>query len=115
MGPYILVEIGSEPGSALLDTGASFSAIDISTARDLHLPENEAPHYAVGATGRGQYPRFQVNLGIPLLGFTVTGPIRGLPLTEHGLRWPAIIGRDVLCQYEFAVNGQTGLIRFTKA
>ena len=111
-GPYILVEIGGGPASALLDTGASFSAIDIATARDLQLPEDANYHHAVGATGGGTYPRFQVNLHIPLLRFTVSGPIRGLPLTEHGVRWVAIIGRDVLCQYEFTVNGRTGLIRF---
>ena len=33
---------------------------------------------------------------------------------QQGHPWVAIIGRDVLCQYEFTVNGQTGLIRFTK-
>ena len=34
-GPYILVEIGGGSASALLDTGASFSAIDIATGTRL--------------------------------------------------------------------------------
>ena len=114
-GPPILVEINGEASSALLDTGASFSAIDIATAREMQLEEDAESHRAIGATGRGTYPRFRVDLNIPALEFTVPAPIRGLPLTEQGHRWVAIIGRDVLCQYEFTVNGQTGLIRFASA
>ena len=111
-GPSILVEIGDETGLALLDTGASFSVVDIATAQSLRLPEDEESHHAVGVTGAGTYPQFNVNLHIPLLGVSIPSPIPGLPLKENEHPWVAIIGRDVLCQYEFTVNGQTGLIRF---
>lgn len=113
IGPYIVVAIGGQSGPALLDTGASFSAIDITTARDMQFEEDIEPHHTVGATGGGTYPRFRVDLNIPALEFTVPSPVRGLPLMQQGHPWVAIIGRDVLCQYEFTVNGQTGLIRFT--
>ena len=112
MGPSILVEIEGEPSKALLDTGASFSVIDIETARELNLQRDREEFEVVGATGVGSYPQFRTTLHIPALGFTVPSPIPGLPLMEHGHPWAAIIGRDVICQYEFTVNGQTGLIRF---
>ena len=115
IGPYIAVAIGGQSGPALLDTGASFSAIDITTARDMQSEEDIEPHYTVGATGGGTYPRFWVDLIIPALELTVPSPIRGLPLLQQGHPWVAIIGRDVLCRYEFTVNGQTGLIRFASA
>ena len=115
IGPYILVEIAGELGPALLDTGASFSVIDITTAQDLQLEEDKEPHHVVGATGGGMYPRFLTDLYIPVLGFTIDSPMPSLPLMENDHPWVAIIGRDVICQYEFTVNGQTGLIRFASA
>lgn len=113
MGPSILVEIAGEPGEALLDTGAAFFIIHIETVQDLHLEQDSEGYEVIGATGGGSYPRFQTTLHIPALEFTIHPPIPGLPLLEHGHPWVAIIGRDVLCRYEFSVNGQTGLIRFS--
>lgn len=115
IGAYIIVEVAGVMGSALLDTGAAFSVIDIATAQDLQLEEDLEPFEAVGATGGGTYPRFLTDLHIPALGFTIPSPMPGLPLRENEHPWIAIIGRDVLCQYEFTVNGQTGLIRFVSA
>ena len=111
-GPYIPVTIDGEEGLALLDTGASLSYIDITTARFMQFAEDETTHRVTGATGRGTYPIFRGNLHIPALELTIRSPIPGLPLREQRLPWVAIIGRDVICQYEFTVNGQTGLIRF---
>ena len=112
VGPYILAEFGGEERLALLDTGASFSGIDIAIARELQLAEEEEPHRVIGVTGAGTYPQFRTSLYIPVLHITIPGPMRGLPLRENRQPWAAIIGRDVICQYEFTVNGQTGLIRF---
>ena len=112
MGPYILVAIGGEERLALLDTGASFSGIDIAIARELRFAEEAEPHHVVGATGAGIYPQFRARLYIPVLDIDIPSPVRGLPLRENQQPWSAIIGRDVICQYEFTVNGQTGLIRF---
>lgn len=114
IGPYILVEVAGELGSALLDTGAAFSVIDITTAQDMQLEEDREPYQVIGATGDGTYPRFLADLHIPTLGFTIPSPMPGLPLRDNEHPWIAIIGRDVLCRYEFTVNGQTGLIRFIK-
>lgn len=112
-GPAIEVSVNGRVGVALLDTGASVSSLDITFAEALEL-HISGTHRSTGATGEGSYPNFDAVLFISVLGITVPSPIGGLPLRAHGHPWDAIIGRDVLCQYEFSVNGETGLIRFTK-
>ena len=112
-GPAIEVAVNRKVGVALLDTGASASSLDITFAEALELPVS-GTHRSTGATGEGDYPNFDASLVIPVLGIAVPSPIGGLPLRAHGHPWDAIVGRDVLCQYEFTVNGETGLIRFTK-
>ena len=111
-GPPIIVRIDDVPGLALLDTGASRSVMDITMARAMGLPEDETQGFVAGATGRSAYPQFQADLYIPDLEYTLPSPIQGLPLRENDHPWIATIGRDVICRYEFTVNGQTGLIRF---
>ncbi len=112
-GPYIPVIVAGVEGVALLDTGAYASAIDISLALDLQLP-SRGTHEAIGATGADEYPRFDAALEIPLLETTVAPPLRGLPLQILEHPWIAVIGRDVLCQFELLINGRTGLIRLER-
>ena len=113
-GPYIWVAVAGEEGPGLLDTGAASSAIDIALAKRLRLPVS-GTHETTGVTGTGQYPQFDADLEIPLLETTVSRPLRGLPLIELGHPWDAVIGRDVLCQFEMLINGRTGLIRLEQA
>jgi hypothetical protein len=112
-GPAIEVSVNERTGVALLDTGASVSSVDLTFAQALGLPVS-GTHRSTGATGEGDYPNFDAPLSIPVLDVTVPSPVGGLPLRAHGHPWDAIVGRDILCQYEFTVNGETGLIRFTK-
>ena len=112
-GPAIEVSVNGRVGVALLDTGASVSILDITFAEALELPVS-GTHRSTGATGEGDYPNYDASLLIPVLDITVPAPVGGLPLRAHGHPWDAIIGRDVLCQYEFTVNGETGLIRLTR-
>ena len=112
-GPAIEVSVNGRVGVALLDTGASVSSLDITFAQALELSVSRT-HRSAGATGEGDYPNYDAVLVIPVLGITVPSPIGGLPLRSHGHPWDAIIGRDILSQYEFTVNGETGLIRFTR-
>ena len=112
-GPAIEVSVNGRVGVALLDTGASVSSLDITFAQSLELSVS-GTHRSARATGEGDYPNYDAVVQIPVLGITVPSPIGGLPLRAHGHPWDAIIGRDILCQYEFTVNGGTGLIRFTK-
>ena len=113
-GPSIPVAVLGVEGTALLDTGADLSSIDIAFAQRLQLPIRGI-HSSTGATGVGEYPQFDAILEIPLLETTVAPPLRGLPLRELGYPWAAIIGRDVLCQFEMLINGRTGLIRLEQA
>ncbi len=113
-GPSIFVAVAGSQLTALLDTGAPFSGIDIGTARSLGLPE-AGTRDITSATGEATYPNFSATLAIPGLGATVPSPVIGLPLLEYGHPWRAIIGRDVLCSYELTINGRTGLIRFVAA
>ena len=112
-GRAIEVSVNEIVGVALLDTGASVSSLDITFAQALELPAS-GTHRSTGATGEGDYPNFEASFQIPLLCVTIPSPIGGLPLRAHGHPWDAITGRDILCRYEFTVNGETGLIRFAK-
>ena len=114
LGPYILVAVARTEGWALLDTGAYASAIDISFAFELQLPAL-GTHETTGATGVGEFPQFDAVLEIPLLEIAVPPPLRGLPLQTLGHPWAAVVGRDVLCQFELLINGRTGLIRLERA
>lgn len=111
-GPAIEVSVNGRVGVALLDTGASVSSLDITFAEALELPVS-GTHRSTGATGEGDYPSFDASILIPVLGTTVPPPIGGLPLRAHGHPWDAIVGRDILCQYELTIDGKTGLIRFS--
>ena len=113
-GPYIPVVVAGLEGAALLDTGAYASAIDISLALDLQLPPL-GTHETAGATGIGEFPQFDAALEIPMLETTIFPPLRGLPLMDLNHPWDAVIGRDVLCQFELLINGRTGLIRLERA
>ena len=113
-GPSIPVAVARMRGMALLDTGADLSSIDIAFAQQLQLPVRGL-HASTGATGVGEYPQFDAVLEVPLLETIVPPPLRGLPLRDLGHPWVAIVGRDVLCQFEMLINGRTGLIRLERA
>ena len=114
--PYgftIEVEVAGKKSNALLDTGAAYSGIDIRMARELGLVE-AGSRQVVGVTGRGSYPTFAANLFVPRLDFTLPGPLLGVPLKSNGIPVDAIVGRDIICRYEFTINANTGVIRFTE-
>ena len=112
-GPHIRVVVaGKSDTLALLDTGADMSIIDNTFAQSIQLV-TAGTHYAAGATASGTFPRFRADLHIPTLDVTVPSPLHGFPLKRQGIPWNAIIGRDVLCQFEMTINGKNGLIRFT--
>ena len=112
-GFTIRVEISGRRLNALLDTGAAYSGIDIGLARELDLVEGGS-RQVIGVTGRGSYPTFLVDLVVPVLGLTLPGPLMSIPLKSHGIPLDAIVGRDVICRYEFTMNAETGLVRFTE-
>ena len=94
----------------MLDTGAAWSSIDMDFAGSLSLPHGQ-PRETAGATGRSTFPTFRTDLYVPVLEYTVSAPIPGLPLQRIGHELDAVIGRDVICRYEFAMNPASGVIR----
>ena len=97
----------------MLDTGAAYSGIDIRMARELNLVEDRN-RQVIGVTGRGSYPTFVTDLVVPRLEYTLPGPLIGIPLRSSGILFDAIVGRDVICRYEFTINANTGVVRFTE-
>lgn len=41
-------------------------------------------------------------------------PVGGAPLRTNNIPWNALIGRDVILQFELRVDGTTGMITFLK-
>ena len=85
--------------------------IDIEHAQELGLEEDGA-HQITGATGVGEYPRFKADIEVPWLNITVRSPVGGAPLRTNNIPWNALIGRDVILQFEMRVDGVTGMITF---
>ena len=109
-GPHIPVTIRGHSTVALLDSGARHSYIDIQLAEDLGARQT-GQHTARGATSTDSHPSFNVRFQIPLLSLSLQPPIRGLPLREQEHFWQAIVGRDILRNYQMTIDWRTGLIR----
>ena len=43
-----------------------------------------------------------------------SSPVGGAPLRTNNIPWNALIGRDVIRQFELCVDGVTGMITFLK-
>ena len=113
LGVMIPILVGESIGVAIVDTGARITVIDIEYARELGL-EEDGTHRITGATGEGEYPRFKTNIELPWLNVTVPSPVGGAPLRTNNIPWNALIGRDVILQFELRVDGTTGMITFLK-
>ena len=98
-------------GQALIDTGATFSAVDQAVMTSLGVPPVGQIHSgtAGGQVRMNQYPaRFMFsNLGTVSLAFEATRAT-GVQLTGQGLI--ALIGRDVLANLLFFYNGPLGTV-----
>ena len=112
-GVVIPILVRESTGVAMVDTGARITVIDIEYARELGL-EEDGTHRITGATGEGDYPRFRADIEVPWLNVTVPSPVGGAPLRTNNIPWNALIGRDVILQFELRVDGMTGMITFLK-
>lgn len=102
-------------GSALIDTGATRTAIDKTIATQLRLnPINViTSHTPSGAVDFNQYA---INLKFPALGFSPGlefAEVAGLNIIDQGII--ALIGRDILAQGLLVYNGAIGLFTFVLA
>ena len=112
-GVVIPILVRESTGVAMVDTGARITVIDIEYAQEVGLEEDGA-HQITGATGVGEYPRFKADIEVPWLNITVRSPVGGAPLRTNNIPWNALIGRDVILQFELRVDGMTGMITFLK-
>lgn len=91
---------------AMVDTGASITAIDVGTAQRLGLQPTGSIDIA-GATGAGKQPLFAALFRIP-------DPfIEWDPMTLAGAQLPGapfqiLIGRNVLCSMTLSYDGKSG-------
>ena len=112
-GVMIPILVRESTGVAMVDTGARITVIDIEYAQELGL-EEDGTHRITGATGVGEYPRFRTDIEVPWINVTVPSPVGGAPLRTNNIPWNALIGRDIILQFELRVDGMTGMITFLK-
>ena len=110
-GTPIPILVHDAIGVAMVDNGARISVIDIAFAHRLGLEEH-GKHEIAGTTATGLYPTFNAEIQVPWLETSVPSPIGGAPLRENRLPWHALIGRDIINQFELRINGPTGLVQF---
>ena len=124
-GPTIDVQIGYDPNyqpspgrraqlpqerwRALVDTGATESAIDAEMADSLNLPILDRRHIA-GASGFFETIMYRAQIYIPELDFTIDGPFDGANLATSGQPYYALIGRTFLRHFNMAYEGRTGSV-----
>ncbi len=126
-GPTLLVNIGFDknykyspnssqkpiPGitnlSALVDTGATESCIDIQLATKLNLPIVDQ-RYISGVGGKHLTNMYLAQIHIPSLNFTIYGIFAGVNLLEGGQSHYALIGRTFLQGFTMIYEGRTGTV-----
>ena len=98
-------------GQALIDTGATFCAIDDSVVKDLGIRQ-----YGVTSvhtpTGAGQLPTYPASLSFPgtTLPNITFADFMASPLKVQGII--ALIGRNVLMNFVLIYNGPGGFVSF---
>lgn len=96
---------------ALIDTGASITAISIPTAERLQLPVTGSVQIG-GATGVAQQPVYGAFLRVTDP-FVEYDPIRLAGANLSGVPFQMLIGRDVLCKMLLAYDGKRGRFSLT--
>ena len=116
-GPQIEVMIGfdtklqdSPPLPALLDTGATYSCIDLALAGRLCLKQTDAREL-VGAHEKKVTPFYRADIFIPQLKCAWREEFGGLPLEENGFGFKVIIGRNLLSDLRLSYEGYTGKVQ----
>lgn len=124
-GPTIDVQIGFDPDyqpspgrraqlpperwRALVDTGATESAIDAQMAESLNLPI-WALRQIAGAGGLFETTVYLAQIYIPELDFTIVGPFDSANLAAGGQPYYALISRTFLRHFNMAYEGRTGSV-----
>jgi predicted aspartyl protease len=100
--------VGGQPGYALIDTGATVSAVDEQTAQELKIPivdQGKMTSASHESSPCNLYP-IQITIG----GVLVLQVPRAMGAKLKPMGLVAIIGRDILQQCAFFYNGPLGTI-----
>lgn len=94
------------PGTAILDTGAEATCLDIRIVGQLHLLRSGTAR-VIGSTSAAKAPTFHARIRLPALGLDLELPNAiAVDLKEH--RGLALLGRDVLRDAVLIYNGVLG-------
>ena len=114
-GPTVDVSVGLQSPNAfsdytaLVDTGASRSCIDVSVAQDLGLPVIDQEQ-VIGVHGVAVVDIYLATLAIRDLRLHRFGRFAGARLIEAGLPYAAMVGRDFLADLSLCYCGRSGRV-----
>ena len=100
-----------QSGQALIDTGATYCAVDTAVVKALGIPQyGTTPVYT--PAGAAQLPTYPASLSfpgttLPNISFT---DFMGSPLKVQGII--ALIGRNILTDFVLVYNGPGGFVSF---
>jgi predicted aspartyl protease len=95
-------------GEALIDTGASFSCIDVEAARDLGLSQIDVAIMHSASHADQEMPVYFAAIELLGMGARLEQRVMGASLKALGL--VALIGRDALATWVLFYNGPTGQV-----
>lgn len=128
-GPELGVTVGFDPdykrnstsapkfkftstSSALVDTGARESCIDVGLAEALALPVYDRRTIS-GASGVLDVDYHLAQIHVPSLRFTIMGGFAAVPLAKSGFRQHVILGRSFLAELRLQYDGPTASVKLT--
>lgn len=100
--------------AGLIDTGATFSCIDVSLATRLRLPIVDRVKMG-GASGPHKHPLYLAKIHIPDLQLEQYGGFAGVDLAGGGQVHRALLGRTLLQDLTMTYIGSTGQVLLTKS
>ena len=129
-GPTLLVDIGFDPKynpqnspepptaaiqqvHAIIDTGATISCIDKTTAGQLQLPVVDRQNFG-GIDGAYVAEMHAAQIHIPSLSYTIYGSFAGVDLIGGGQQHVALIGRTFLRNFRMIYDGTTGDVTISR-
>ena len=129
-GPALLVNIGLDPEykyaeseptfnsgiiqvPALIDTGASFSAIDEDIAQSLGLPLVDRRVFYL-LNGKRELNAYLAHMVVPALSWFQHGIFYGLCFAEMDRDYGAVLGRTFLRDMMLVYDGRTGSVRIAR-
>jgi hypothetical protein len=101
-----------EEVAAMIDTGASITAINLQTAARLGLIATGSVQVA-GVTGESTMPIFGARIVMPQPGFTFD-PIEIAGASLNAPDFEVLIGRNMMCHLTLTYDGHRGQVSLTR-